>query len=247
MASNDNVISLESNKRDGLSRQVLARRLLGRFKDITNQHMRLIIQAMFDTADDALFKMAETTADGGDKNLYFDSMRLVRLQRTTIEKLFFDTLSHNFASYLDEKRYAAEKQAAAKIDYAAMTLVSEDDLEMTLAMERLVQKIQSLYAADLSAINKRLAFLLDQEEVDTTTIPFGPEAIVNAYSTATDNVNFMLEVRIILMKLFDLSCIHGLAPIYTQINKEFVEADILPVIRTTFRKSDAYNAGTAPM
>ena len=246
MAGNDNVISLESNKRDGMSRQVLARRLLGRFKDITQQHMRKIMQAMFDTADDALFKMAENTGEGSDKNLYFDSMRIVRLQRTTIEKNFFEVLSNNFNKYLDEKRYAAKKPVAAKIDYAAMELVSEDDLEITLATERLVQKIQSLYTPDLSAINKRLAFLFDQEEVDATSIPFGADAIVRAYSQATENVNLILEVRIILMKLFDLSCIHGLAAIYAEINKEFVEADVLPVIRTAFRRKDDF-AGGGPM
>ena len=61
MVGNDNVISLENNKRDGISSQVLARRLLGRFKEITHQHVRRIMQAMFDTADDALFKMAKYT------------------------------------------------------------------------------------------------------------------------------------------------------------------------------------------
>ena len=246
MSGSDNVIPLENNKRDGVSKQVLSRRLLGRFKDITNQHMRRIMQAMFDTADDALFKMAEHADEGADKNLYFDSMRIVRLQRTTIEKNFFDTLGKSFSNYLEESQRSAKKQAPAAIDYSAMELVSEDDLEITLATQRLAQKIQTLYAQDLSAINKRLAHLLNLEEVDTETIPFGADAIVNAYAQATENINFMLEVRIILLKLFDLSCIHGLAPLYAQINQEFIEADVLPVIKTAIRKGDSYTTGIAP-
>ena len=245
MASNDNVISLENNKRDGMSRQVLAKRLLGRFQDITNTHMRTIMQAMFDTADDALFKMAEHADEGADKNLYFDSMRIVRLQRTTIEKNFFADLEDKFSHYLKQARNNAQP-APDKIDYDALELVSEDDLEITLATQRLAQKIQSLYAQDLSAINKRLAYLLGQEEVDSASIPFGPEVIVAAYAQATENANFMLEVRIILLKLFDLSCIHGLAALFAQINKEFVDADVLPVIKTTIRRNDADAGSTMP-
>jgi hypothetical protein len=241
----DNVISLENNKRDGVSRQVLARKLLGRFQDITRQHMRKILQAMFETADDALFKMAEQANEGADKNLYFDSMRIVRLQRTTIENGFFDELDEKFKAYQAEGQ-RSKKPLPEKIDYDALELVSEDDLEITLATQRLTQKIQSLYGADLSAINKRLAYLFTQDEVDTTTIPFGPEVIVNAYAKVSENANFMLEVRIILLKLFDLSCVHGLAGLYTQINKAFIEADVLPVIKPTIRKLDNYGNVVAP-
>ncbi len=237
MTGNDNVISLENNKHDAVSRQVLARRLLNCFKDMTSTHVRKIMQAMFDTADDALFKLAEHAGEGADKNLYFDSMRFVRLQRTNIEKNFFADLDKNFTQYLEPSQ--RHKQAVpGKIDYDALELVSEDDLEITLATQRLVQKIHSLYAQDLSAINKRLAYLLNQEEVDSATIPFGAESIVNAYAKANEDANFMLEVRIILLKLFDLSCIHGLAALYSDINKEFIEADVLPVIKTTIRKND---------
>jgi len=237
MTGNDNVISLENNKRDAVSRQVLSRRLLGRFKDITNTHMHKIMQAMFDTADDALFKMAEHAEEGADKNLYFESMRIVRLQRTNIENNFFADLDDKLNQYL-EPAQGNKQTAPGEIDYDALELVSEDDLEITLATQRLAQKIQSLYAQDLSAINKRLAYLLNQDEVDSTTIPFGAESIVNAYAKASEDANFTLEVRIILLKLFDLSCVHGLAALYSEINKEFIEADVLPVIKTTIRKND---------
>lgn len=240
MSGNDNVITLENNKRDAVSRQVLTRRLLGRFKEITDQHMRTIMQAMFDTADDALFKMAEHTAEGADKNQYFDSMRIVRQQRTIIEKIFFNVLHGQFTDYLEGSQLTNTKPAPGIIDFESLELVSEDDLEITLATQRLVQKIQSLYAQDLSAINKRMAFLFNQEEVDSARIPFGAEAIVKAYAQATENTEFMLEVRIILLKLFDLSCIHGLAALFTEINKEFVEADVLPVIKTTLRRNEDY-------
>lgn len=246
MSGNDNVIILENNSRDGIARQVLTRRLLARFKDITNQHMRRIMQAMFDTADDALFKMSEHTSEGADKNLYFDSMRVVRLQRTTIEKTFFDTLSGKFSQYLDNVHGDDRKQTREAIDFDSLELVSEDDLEITLATQRLVEKIQSLYAQDLSAINKRMACLLNQEEIDSATIPFGADSIVNAYAQASANTDLMQEVRIILLKLFDLSCIHGLAELYVQINQEFIDADILPVIKNMIRNNANSNNAAMP-
>lgn len=245
MSGNDNVISLENNKRDGVARQVLARRLLARCKDISLQHTRQILHAMFDTADDALFKMAEHKDAGGDTNLYFDSMRIVRLQRSDIEKTFVTELTDRFSHFRGDGPHKTKPAVDKDIDYDALELVSEDDLEITLATKRLVQKIQSLYAQDLSAINKRLAYLFGREEIDDAEVPFGAEAIVQAYARATENSNFMLEVRIILLKLFDLSCIHGLAPLYAQINTEFIEADVLPIIKTSIRKNEDHrNSGT---
>lgn len=238
MAGNDKVISLENTRRDGGARQVLICRLLARFKDMTATHMRRILQAMFDTADDALFKMAEHAEAGTDKNPYFDSMRIVRLQRTSIEQEFFARLDAKFTHYLEQDLHN-KRTVSEKIDFDALELVSEDDLELTLASQRLVQKIQSLYAQDLSAINKRLACLFEQEEVDSTAIPFAAEFLVKAYTQASENTNIMLEVRLILLKLFDLSCVHGFAELYCDINQEFIEANVLPVIQPATRRNDS--------
>lgn len=246
MAGPDNVISLQQGKQDVLNRSVQNRRLLTRCRDITVKHMRRIMQGMFDNADDALFKLAENAGKGTDQNLYFDSMRIVRLQRNTIEKCFFNKLAGNFDQLIDNKAQPESDKANPDIDYAALSLVSEDDLEITLARERLEQKINSLYTAELSAINKRIAHLHGDTSFAPEKIPLSAESLVSAYVRATEQSNLMLEVQIILLKLFDLHCIHGLAGLYHEINNMFIEAGILPVIKSSFKRSE-HGQASAPV
>ena len=247
MPGTDNVTYLEQSPSAPVSQRVLARRLHGAFKDITAEHMRNILQSMFDHADDALFKIAENSNKGTDKNFYLDSMRIVRLQRESFEKEYFGQLAHEFDHYIDG--IATQKKANTaepRIDYDNMELVSEDDLEITIATERLVQKIQALYTQDLNAIKKRTAFLLGVDKVEEDKIPYGAQILVEAYASAAEKIDLPLEVRIILLKLFDLQCINGLARLYQTINNKFVEADVLPVIKTTFNSSANGMGGMPP-
>jgi len=249
MSGTDNVTYLDQKSSGSASSQVLARRLNGDFKKTTSEHMRNILQAMFDTADDALFKIAENASEGTDKNFYMDSMRIVRLQRDAFETEYFEQLAKEFDHYIDE--IGTRKKAAtteASIDYDNLELVSEDDLEITIATERLVQKIQALYTPELSAINKRMAFLFNVDKIEEDKIPFGADKLVKAYASAAEQIDLPLEVRIILLKLFDLQCINGLAGLYQTINQKFIEADVLPVIKTNFTQGVSQNSliGTPP-
>ena len=239
MTGTDNIAYLNQKNPDIKSRHVLIRRLLPRFKSITAQHLKRIMQNMFDNADDALFKIAEKADSNEEKNRYLDSMRIVRLQRESIEDSFYKYISSSFDEYLKEDFVPSSKPASTEIDYSAMELVSEDDLEITLAKERLIQKIYSLYQPDLSAISKRFAFLYNLDEVKATVIPFGPENLVKAYANAAEQIELELEVRIILLKLFDWQCIQSLAGLFQAINQEFVEADVLPVIKTAIKHSSS--------
>jgi len=248
MSSTDNVTYLDPAPSGNSASHVQAHRLHNEFKETSSSHMRKILQGMFDNADDALFKIAENSDKGADKNFYLDSMRIVRLQRESFEKEYFDQLASDFDQYIS-KSSARMKAVPSeeKIDYDNMELVSEDDLEITIATERLVQKIQSLYVQDLTAINKRMAVLFSVDKVDEDKIPFGAHMLVKAYASAAEKIDLPLEVRIILLKLFDFQCINGLAVLYQTINNKFIEADILPVIKTTYKQGDpAPNLGALP-
>ncbi len=239
MTGTDNIAYLNQKNPDVPSRRVLIRRLLPHFKSISEQHLKRIMQSMFDNADDALFKIAEKADSNDDKNRYMDSMRIVRLQRESIEDSFYKYISTSFDVYLDDNFVPSDKATSANIDYNSLSLVSEDDLEITLAKERLVQKIYSLYQPDLSAISKRFAHLYNLKEFKAEWIPFSPENLIKAYANAAEQIDLDLEVRIILLKLFDWQCIQGLAALFVAINQEFIEADVLPVIKTSIKHGHA--------
>jgi len=228
MNQSDNVVSFEEAKQDSISRRVLLRKLQPKIRVLTNEHMKNVMQGMFDNADDAIFKMAESASDSADKNLYMDSMRIVRLQRKAVEKTFFEELSQCFDNY--EQDVKPKKPSEADLDYGALELLPDSDLEIHLAAENLIQKIISLYAVDVIAMEKRLAWLHSCDEIESEIIPFGAEALVRSYARATEAIDLTLEIQLIMLKLFDLHCIHNLAGLYLSINQLFISENVLPVI-----------------
>ena len=56
-----------------------------------------LLKAFFDRADDSLFELADKAQSNQEQNLYFDSMREVRVQRRNIEKRFAEAIDHGFA------------------------------------------------------------------------------------------------------------------------------------------------------
>ncbi len=228
MNQSENVVSFQEVKQDTISRRVLLRKLQPKIRDLTNKHMQKVMQGMFDNADDTLFKMAESATEGVDKNLYIDSMRIVRLQRKLIEKTFFEELSQCFDNY--EQDIKPAKTFATEPDYDSLELLRDSDLEIHLAAENLIQKVHSLYAQDVNAMEKRLAWLHSSDKIDSEFIPFGADAIVRSYAKTTEVIDLTLEIQLILLKLFDLHCIHNLADLYLSINQLFLSENVLPVI-----------------
>ncbi|MGD8926226.1 MAG: DUF1631 family protein, partial [Thioalkalispiraceae bacterium] len=233
MKQPDNVVSFEDAKQDSISRRILLRKLQPLLKELTTSHMQRVMQGMFDNADDTLFKMSESATEGSDKSLYLDSMRIVRLQRKSIEKIFFEKLDINFEDYEKEKSSMSAHGTGIEAvqDFGSLELMEDADLEIHLAAENLIQKICSAYGPDLSAIEKRLSYLHGQDDFDPKLIPFGAESIVRSYVKATEMIDLGLEVQLILLKLFDLHCIHNLSGLYTSINELFVSENVLPVIK----------------
>jgi len=229
--------SFEDIKEDNIKRRLLLRKLQPEIKQRINLHMAKVMQGMFDTADDALFKMAESSDDGVDKNLYFDSMRVIRLQRKSMEETFFNELENYVLCF--EHDLDNEKKEINWVDVSvdSMELISESDLEINLATDNLIQKIRSLYAFDLSALDKRMAYLINNKHIETPTTPFSAEVLVKSFVKAAEVVQLTLEIQLIVMKLFDLHCIHNLSDLYSSINTLFISENVLPVIKQEIIKT----------
>lgn len=237
MNKSDNIVSFDDAKQDMISRRVLLHKLQPKIRDLSSKHMENVMQGMFDNADDALFKLAESAVEGSDKNLYIDSMRIVRLQRKSIESIFFSELTTRFAEWESDNK--PDVTYLPQQDFNSLELLADADLEIQLAVDSLIQKIQSLYAVEISGIEKRLSHLHGYDDLDPNTIPFSAEAIVRSYLKATEVIDLSLEVQLILLKLFDLHCIHNLAGLYMAINQLFISENVLPVIKQQIIKQDS--------
>ncbi len=226
----------------GVEARVKQRKLLDTCREHTLRHMQAMLQRMLDSADDALFAMADKAETNAEQTLYFDSMRIVRLNRQDIERTFQQKLRENFERFRDNA--PAEDPPTLELSLENLSLVEENDLEESLAITNLVMKIRNHYGQAIHAIEQRLGAIAPEQTVDDDNNPLGPKAICQAFSDATRDLETDLKIKLIIYKLFDRQLCEDIGALFDTINDEFIRAGVLPTIKASIRRTPGAPATT---
>ncbi len=219
---------------DSLAQSVTDKNLYQRCEELTISQLKVIIQRMFENADDTLFKLMEKAEKTNEQTVYFDSMRIVRLQRGTIEAIFLDLVKQNFsASHTGRENTETD---IANISLEGISLVEEGDLEESIAIKNMITKIRYQYAEEISALDKRLALLKHEANWQEEKNPLSPECICHAFMKATNTLDVGLKVSLIILKLFEIHIGSSINPLYTAVNQLCIDAGVLPKIKLIFNK-----------
>ena len=175
-----------------------------------------LLAVLFVRLDDALYDLADKATNSRPYPVYFEAMRLIRKQSQAIQ-----------ASFLRLLRQTADSAAAGLLECDLLSdadsetlsrdlsLSQDADLEETLAVNSLVSKAESRYHAVLLEVNAFLARLLDREQLDMRSNPFGPFAVCEAFRGAL-KVARQLEppIKLVIYKVFDKQVMDHLGDFY---------------------------------
>jgi hypothetical protein len=223
----ENVLPFNASRRESPGS---ALQIVGRCRNLTTAHMERCLKTMLDTTDDALFKLAEQADDNHSQAEYFSAMREVRRKRSTMESEYPTQLSRIFESFLrGGKGVPSRGGAGAELE---LSLVGEDELEESLALEGMVSKANRINEAELYALTRRLAVALDRPRLAEDAHPLTPLALCEAFRSSMKVLDVDLQVRLIIYKLFDKYVVSELSGLYQEVNHELAERGILPELRT---------------
>lgn len=235
--SNPKVVSLQSGRKPssplppivGSVRQQARKQLLALLKDLLNG------------ADDALFEMADRSQSNADHNLYFDSMRQIRLHRDDLEKRFGEELNESF-----ERAYTEDgaPDSIDQVDADDIGLLHNDELEVSVAISGIVSKITSQFSLPIMELTKRLDHLARNGSINERRNPLGPQMVSEAFARAIECIDVDIKIRIILLKLFERLVMQRMGPVYEAANRILVEAGVLQDLRRTLGRGR--NPGSAP-
>ena len=224
----EKVVPFQRNQQAGSISLSEARQLGDTCRKLTLTYLKELMQQMFDTADDTLFKLSGTSANDLDQGLYFDSMRIMRFKRDDIEETFFNQVSDAFREFWISTPH---EDSGEFIISDELSLVDEQDLEEDLAIKNLIRKIRSNFQQDISAIEKRLSEIVTNKSIDASNNPIGPETFCKAFQFAARELNTDIKIKLILFKLFDFHISNNIGAHYHKINEVFIEAGVLPQLK----------------
>lgn len=205
--------------------------LLSACRELADKELRALLASMFDSADDALFELADKSVNNAEQARYFDAMREVRLKRSGLERRFSEACARHFAPHTPAVP-APMAVASPAEGGLTLSLVANDDLEETLAVSNMVAKLDATGADELHALDQRMAKLVDRAvDGDEPVNPLAPRYLCEAFREACDELEAGIEVKLLILKLFDKFVVSALPRFYHEINAFLVREGILPTVR----------------
>lgn len=222
------VVQFESDT-ERLTRAKLARlpAAIQSVRDQTKQRLQIQMRNYFERADDSLFDLADKAASNEEQNIYFDSMREVRVRRHSIETNFDNAIDAAFAAIAVVDGSVSEDDVYDTLKADALSLVHDDDLEALVAVDSSVARANAEYGEAIQFISLRLDSLVPVKVYQKNN-PLGPDVICAAFMAEIKKLDISTKAKLLLFRLFDTSVISNLGTLYQQVNEVLIEHNVMP-------------------
>ncbi|MFP6862798.1 DUF1631 domain-containing protein [Pseudomonas sp.] len=198
-------------------------------RDKAAQQLKTALQALFDNADDTLFEMADRATSNAEQNAFFEAMRDLRLKRKNIERGFLQKVFEAFATL---NQYEIGKPAPLDaVSFDTLSLVQNDALEESVALDSMVAKVMSRDATALGHLTTRFNAMVSKK-LDDKTNPVGPASLCDFFLDACSNLGVEIRVKLIILKLFEKYVLSDLDQLYAEANQALIAAGVLPELKS---------------
>ncbi len=181
-----------------------------------------LIRVLMENIDDSLFDLSDKAKSDRDRSMYFDAMREIRLKRDKIKTRFNQELEQKFNQLLQNK-----VTLKTHTDFNELSLLDQEELEDSLAIDNMVSKARPHFEDELLAITERLKTILKRKSVTDDDNPLDPKSICDSFHKASEILAFDIQVKLIFYKLFDKFVMANLGHFYTELNDFFIKKGVL--------------------
>ncbi|WP_312233519.1 DUF1631 domain-containing protein [Stutzerimonas nitrititolerans] len=211
-------------------------------RDKAAQQLRQALQVLLDNADDSLFEIADRATSNAEQNAFFEAMRDLRMKRRSIERGFLQQIFESFARL---NQYEIGKPAETEnLSFDNLTLVQNDELEESVAIDTMVTKVTSRAALPLTHLTTRMNALVSRK-LDDKSNPLGPQALCQYFLESCRSLGVEIKVKLIILKLFERYVLSDLDQLYAEANQTLIGAGILPELQSAPPRRSQRHAPTA--
>ncbi len=171
-----------------------------------------ILRNMLITADDVLFSMAEKSLSNDQQQTYFSAMRLLRKSGADIASAFGASLF----TPAPEPNSPVEKRQE-------LSLREDEDVEVEISITNIVSRVSDAAAQEIWEFGLRLENMAERA-LAVQLENLRPAELANAFRAALSPLILPIEVRLILMKLFERQLLAEANRFYKGLNRDLEHA-----------------------
>lgn len=232
-----------------VSRPSVTRALPGILRQVKENSLSILsnqLNEFFNSCDDLFFELANHASSNNEQNLYFDSMREIRLKKKDVVACFKD----NFNAHFSELVRPNVSQVSSPYDEHAesfenLGLVADDKMEQDVAISSIISKTRQDCQENLYHLALRFDYLLPDIKVTEANNPLDPKQICEAFTQAATRMELDIKARVILFKQFDRMVARHLNKIYSLANELLINAGIMPKVVPSVVKNKSATAAAS--
>ncbi len=173
-----------------------------------------LLDDMFASCDDLFFDLASRASNNVEQNLYFESMRIVRIGTGAAAKKYQAKLDQGFASL----QHQSKQQVETNIQPEELSVVGKDDLELDVAITSMTTRARTASKTALYELSSRLCTLFNLKNIDETNNPLDPGNLTKAFADSSEDIAVDIKARIILLKQYERYVLNRLPELYHKAN-----------------------------
>lgn len=206
-------------------------KLLKHIQQHASEGFARLIEHMFAATDDLFYDLSKRASSNNEENLYFESMREIRIKKQGVSNAFLHEFDNYFTNLLSDQGSEEHRSNEEEPSSSSLSLVEGDELEIDLALNNMKARTRETYKEELYELTIRLDHLLMQFEVTEENNPLDPQQLANAFVDACEEqLSINIKTRLILFKLFEKHVLKQLGHIYSDANQLLIDAGILPKV-----------------
>lgn len=205
--------------------------ILAQSRNLVCESLARAFASMLDKADESLYTLVDESRDQDVQKRYREIRDKVLAQRESLEKQFRNRYQAEFQKRSNRVKKIGDSFSELDLSSVELELVGEDDLNESIKFNDMATRLRRYSEEELVALDQRVGVLLGDASLQEEDNPFTPQAICDAYKQTCRVFDPNVEVRMILLKMFDDHVLDDIRAIYKAVNALLVQNSILPKIR----------------
>jgi hypothetical protein len=230
MSENSVVVNLnqfDRSRRSSSGAQVSAETLtmLNDCRDQLIEGATRTLTHQMEAMEGTLLAMADRAPLLDTRNVYYGAQGILNKQANELLSACKDAYCQGFS------KFTLGREKPATLELSELSLVGDQDFELTLAVDKATSRLRFNCAEELVALDARIAHLVARPNLGENDNPLGPRALCEALLDGITQMNVSQEIKIVLMNQFNLVLTTELAGIYQAINRYLVIHAVLPDLK----------------
>ena len=233
-----NLSQFERTRRAQVSAETLS--VLYGCRDLLIEGATRVLTRQSEAMENTLLAMADRSPLLDTRNSYYSAQGILNTRTNELLSACKDAYCLTFNDFAHNR----EKPAGAEL--LELSLVDDQDFEITLVVDKATSRLRYNCAEELVALDARIAHLLGRSDLSENDSPLGPRALCEALLKGITRMQIEQNIQIVLLNQFDLVLTTELANIYQSINRYLIDRGILPDIKVGSKSRARGTAQNSP-